>query len=103
MIPVIMINDYLGFFMKFHLAAVILFQVPLVFAVLGLLEIVPVETLAKARPYYLLGSLILAAVLTPPDVVSQVMIALPMYVLYEVALIMVRILLKAKKVVRRKK
>jgi len=56
------------------------------------LGIVPIEKLKKNRGYVLIGIFILAAVLTPPDAISQCSLAIPMYLLYEGGILMARLL-----------
>jgi sec-independent protein translocase protein TatC len=59
---------------------------------LVVMGIVPIEKLKKNRGYVLIGIFILAALLTPPDAISQVSLAIPMYLLYEGGILMARIL-----------
>jgi len=53
-----------------------------------------VDKLGKARPYVFLGAFVVGMMLTPPDVISQTLLAIPVYLLYEVGIIMARILTK---------
>ena len=55
------------------------------------------ETLGKARPYVFLGAFVVGMLLTPPDVISQTLLAVPIYLLYEAGIIMSRIMLSDKK------
>jgi sec-independent protein translocase protein TatC len=73
------------------------FEVPVVVVLLVLTGIVSVDKLASARGYVLIGMFIVAAVLTPPDAISQTIMAVPMYLLYEGGLIMARILGRMKR------
>ncbi len=68
------------------------FQLPLVVGVLSRLGIVTAKGLASSRRWVLLGILVVAALLTPPDVVSQLAMAAPMVVLYEVAVLVARLM-----------
>lgn len=62
------------------------FQLPLVLLGLHHLGLCPTPRLAQARPYVILGSLVVGMLLTPPDVISQVIVALPLWLLFELAL-----------------
>jgi sec-independent protein translocase protein TatC len=57
---------------------------------------VKVDTLASNRGYVLIGIFVIAAFLTPPDAISQCIMAVPMYLLYEIGIVMSRVMLKAK-------
>jgi len=81
------IKEYLGLASKLLLAFGIVFELPIVITFLARLGIVSVAFLKKNRKYALLLFFIGAAMLTPPDVVTQVMMALPMMVLYEISII----------------
>lgn len=89
------IDFYVSFILSLSLAFGVAFQLPLVVIFLSASGIVSVERLAKARPYVILGITVASALLTPPDVVSQVMLAVPMAILYEGGLIVSRIMRKA--------
>ncbi|MBN1765637.1 MAG: twin-arginine translocase subunit TatC [Sedimentisphaerales bacterium] len=67
------------------------FQMPLAVFLLGRLSIVSLQTLGAMRKYVLFSIFIVAALITPPDVVSQVALGLPMYALYEVGILMLRL------------
>jgi sec-independent protein translocase protein TatC len=66
------------------------FEIPIVVIVLVRLGVVSVEKLREARPYVIVGAFVVAAVVTPPDVLSQFMLALPMCLLYEAGLFVSR-------------
>ena len=66
------------------------FELPVLVVALAATGLVPCATMAKSRRYVLFGIVILAAVLTPPDVISQILLALPMYALFEAGLIVAR-------------
>ena len=85
------IKEYLGLASKLLLAFGIVFELPIVITFLARLGIVSVDFLKKNRKYALLLFFIGAAMLTPPDVVTQVMMALPLMVLYEISIIGARI------------
>ena len=84
-------KEYLGFASKLLLAFGLVFELPLVITFMAKLGIVSVEFLKKNRKYALLLFFAGAAILTPPDVVTQVMMALPLMVLYEISIIGARI------------
>ena len=90
------INSYLDFILTMFLCFGVAFEVPVVVVLLVLTNMVTVEKLAEARGYVLIGIFVIAAILTPPDAVSQTMMALPMYALYEIGLLMTRILVRDK-------
>lgn len=66
------------------------FQVPLICLVLVRLKLTDVTTLKKIRPYTIVGAFILGMLLTPPDVLSQIILALPLCILYELGIILAR-------------
>jgi len=80
------IENYLDFVMTMCLAFGITFEVPIVVIVLVRMELVTVEKLKSIRPYVIVGAFIVAAVVTPPDVMSQLFLAVPLCLLFEVGL-----------------
>jgi sec-independent protein translocase protein TatC len=86
------IEAYLGFVLTMFVAFGVTFEIPVVVVVLARLGIVSIEQLKQARPYVIVGAFVVAAIVTPPDVVSQLMLAIPMCILYEVGLIIARII-----------
>lgn len=84
------IKAYLDFVFSMFFAFGVAFEVPVAVVILTLVGVVNPESLAEKRPYVFLGCFVVAAVLTPPDVASQVMLALPMYFLFEVGLYVAR-------------
>jgi len=80
------IESYFGFVMTMFVAFGLTFEVPIVVIVLVRMGVIEVQKLKEIRPYVIVGSFILAAVITPPDVVSQLMLALPLCLLYELGL-----------------
>jgi sec-independent protein translocase protein TatC len=81
------INAFLSFTLGMVFAFGLAFQVPIVIIVIVWTGLVSRKTLAGARPYVFLSAFVLGMLLTPPDVFSQTLIALPMYALFEVALL----------------
>jgi len=73
------------------------FEVPIAVVLLVITGIITVEKLKAARGYVLIGIFVIAAILTPPDAVSQCIMAVPMYLLYEGGMIMARILMKMRR------
>lgn len=94
--PLPSMKEYLGFSSKLLLAFGLVFELPLVLTFLARLGIVSVDFLKKNRKYALLLFFAGAAILTPPDVVTQIMMALPLMVLYEVSILGARIFGKKK-------
>jgi sec-independent protein translocase protein TatC len=80
------INAYLEFMIGMLLAFGLAFQVPIAIIIVVWLGLVTRKTLAGARPYVFLGAFVIGMVLTPPDVFSQTLLAVPMYALFEAAL-----------------
>ena len=81
------IDKYLGFVLTMFLAFGVTFEVPVAVVVLVRLGVVTVETLRNVRRYVVVGAFVIGAIFTPPDVVSQSMLALPLWLLYEVGII----------------
>ncbi len=84
------IEQYLSFVMSMFLAFGITFEVPVLVIVLVKMGVVDVAKLKEARPYVIVGAFVVAAVVTPPDVVSQLMLAIPMCLLYELGIFLAR-------------
>jgi sec-independent protein translocase protein TatC len=89
--PMPSMKEYLGFASKLLLAFGLIFELPLVVTFLAKLGIVSVDFLKKNRKYAILLIFVTAAVLTPPDVVTQFMMAVPLMALYEVSILGARI------------
>jgi len=90
------IGKYLDFVLVLLLAGGVSFEVPIAVLVAVLLGWVKVEQLVEWRGYVIVAIFIIAAIITPPDGLSQIMLALPMWALYEVGIVASRMLLKAK-------
>ncbi|HEY6898539.1 MAG TPA: twin-arginine translocase subunit TatC [Rhodocyclaceae bacterium] len=84
------IEQYLSFVLTMFLAFGTTFEVPVVVVLLVRFGVVRLEKLREMRPYAVVGAFIVAAVVTPPDVTSQVMLAVPMCLLYELGLFCAR-------------
>jgi sec-independent protein translocase protein TatC len=89
------INQYLDFVLTMFFCFGVAFEVPVAVVLLVVMGIVRIESLKKHRGYVLIGIFILAALLTPPDAISQCSLAIPMYLLYEGGILMARILSRA--------
>lgn len=90
------INQYLNFVLKLFFAFGVAFEIPIATFLLILSGATTVESLSKKRPYILLGCFVVGMLLTPPDVISQSLLAVPMYLLYEVGLLFGRLVRKRK-------
>jgi sec-independent protein translocase protein TatC len=90
------IDSYLDFVLGMFFAFGLAFEVPIATVMLIWSGLVSIQTLTKQRRYVFLGAFAIAAVLTPPDVFSQTMLGIPMYLLYEGGLVMARIMLPEK-------
>lgn len=86
------INSYLDFVLTMFFCFGLAFEVPVVVVLLVLTNLVQVEKLKESRGYVLIAIFVIAAILTPPDAVSQTIMAVPMYLLYEGGIIMARIM-----------
>jgi sec-independent protein translocase protein TatC len=84
------IEAYFSFVITMFIAFGVTFEIPIVVIVLVRMGIVSVDKLRAARPYVIVGAFVVAAVVTPPDVLSQFMLALPMCLLFEVGLFLAR-------------
>lgn len=85
-VPAPDIEQYLSFVMSMFLAFGMTFEVPVVVVLLVKFGVVTADKLKEARPYVIVGAFVIAAIVTPPDVISQFMLAVPMIVLFEVGL-----------------
>jgi len=84
------IEKYLSFVMTTFVAFGVTFEVPVVVVVLVRMGIVELATLKQWRPYVIVGAFVVGAIFTPPDVVSQLMLAIPLCLLFELGLIVAR-------------
>jgi sec-independent protein translocase protein TatC len=84
-------KEYLGFASKMLLAFGFVFELPLVLTFMARMGLVTVPFLKKNRKYAVLIFFVGAALITPPDVVTQVMMALPLMILYEISIIGARV------------
>ena len=87
-------SSYLDFVLLLFFAFGVAFEVPVAVVLLAATGLVKVESLRKQRGYVIIGIFVIAAVLTPPDAVSQCFMALPMYLLYEVGIVFAQYLIR---------
>jgi len=81
------IDKYLSFVLTMFMAFGITFQVPVAVILSVRMGFISVEKLREARPYVVVGAFVIGAIFTPPDVVSQLMLAIPLWLLYEVGIV----------------
>jgi len=84
------IDKYLSFVLTMFIAFGITFEVPVVVVVLVRLGMVSLEKLRSIRGYVIVGAFVVGAIFTPPDVLSQMMLAVPLWLLYELGLLIAR-------------
>ena len=90
------VEQYLSFVMTMFLAFGLTFEIPVVVVLLVRFGLVTVQKLTEIRGYVIVGATVIAAIVTPPDVVSQLMLAIPMILLYELGLLVARLVGKSK-------
>jgi sec-independent protein translocase protein TatC len=90
------IGQYLDFIIAIFFAFGIAFEVPVATFLLILAGVTTADDMARKRPYIIVGAFVIGMMLTPPDVISQSLLAVPMWALFEIGLIMSRIFIKPK-------
>ncbi|MBP2279838.1 sec-independent protein translocase protein TatC [Psychrobacter sp. PL19] len=93
-LPMTDIDSYLSFALKLFMVFGITFEIPVVTLLLILVGIVSIQTLEDKRRYIIVGCFAVAAVVTPPDGVSMLMLAIPMWLLFELGLFLAKVLIK---------
>lgn len=93
----ISIQEYVGFLMTVFLIFGAVFELPVISVLLTSLGVLRAEWLMKGRRVMIVLIFVLAAIITPPDIVSQIMVAIPMIGLYELSILLSRLVMKAKK------
>ena len=81
------IGNYLDFVITLFMAFGMAFEVPVAVLLLVRFDIVRIETLKEVRAYVIVGAFVLGAIFTPPDVISQIMLAVPLWLLYEAGIL----------------
>jgi sec-independent protein translocase protein TatC len=89
--PLPSIKEYLSFSIKFLLAFGLVFEFPVVLLILAKIGVIDARTMARYRRYAILLIFIFAAVMTPPDLISQLLMALPLMALYELSILLARL------------
>ena len=87
--PQIKVSEYLSLVMKLIIAFGVCFQLPVVLSLMGRAGMVGADSLRKGRKYAVVGILAVAMLMTPPDVVSQILLTIPVYILYEISIFIV--------------
>ncbi|MDD5388618.1 MAG: twin-arginine translocase subunit TatC [Gallionellaceae bacterium] len=90
------INKYLDFVITMFMAFGITFEVPIVVIALAYTGMVEIQQFKEARPYVIVGAFVIGAVFTPPDVVSQIMLAVPLWLLYELGVLVAAWMIRGK-------
>jgi len=88
------ISRYLDFVTKMFIAFGAAFEVPVLTFVLVMTGVTTVEALSRARSYVIVAAFVIGMLLTPPDIISQVLLAIPVWLLFELGLLMSKIVLK---------
>jgi sec-independent protein translocase protein TatC len=86
------IENYLNFVLTMFFAFGVTFEVPIAVIILVRMGAVTIEQLANIRPYFIVGAFVIAAIVTPPDVLSQLLLAIPMCLLFEVGILAARMM-----------
>lgn len=92
------ISAYLDFVMTLFVAFGVTFEVPVVVILLVITNMASVEKLREVRPYVIVGAFVIGAIFTPPDIISQFMLAIPLWLLYELGIVLASMLRKVKPV-----
>ena len=94
------IDSYISFVLHMFLAFGITFEVPVAVILLSALNVVTPTKLKKFRRYLIVIAFLIAAILTPPDITSQLMLALPIIILYEIGVVISYVLFKRKESIK---
>jgi len=90
------IGKYLDFVMTLFMAFGITFEVPVAVVLLVKMGMVSIAKLREIRPYVIVGAFVIGAIFTPPDIISQFMLAIPLWILYELGIIVAALITKPK-------
>ena len=96
--PMTDINSYLSFCLKLFIVFGLTFEIPIITLLLILIGVVTTKTLAEKRRFIVVGCFFIAMFITPPDAISMIMLAIPMWMLFEIGLLFGKIIEKRKKV-----
>lgn len=91
-VPIITITDYISMITLMIFGFGLVFETPVILILLSLLDLVSAQALAACRRYVIVGVLFIGAVLTPPDPLSQIGMAIPLYIMYEVSILIIRLI-----------
>lgn len=84
------INEYFSFIVRLFVAFGLAFELPVAIVLLVFSEFVTVQSLSAKRPYVIVGAFIVGMLLTPPDVISQILLAVPIWLLFELGLLLAK-------------
>lgn len=87
------IGNYLDFLISITLAFGVSFQTPIIVVAIAYMGLVELQTLKESRGYVIVGAFVIGAIFTPPDIISQFMLAIPLWLLYELGLLVARVLI----------
>jgi len=90
------INAYMGFALKLFFAFGMAFEVPVATVLLAKMGVVSIESMSEKRPYVILFAFIIGMLMTPPDVISQILLAVPVCLLFELGLLCAKLLVGKK-------
>ena len=102
-LPMTDIESYLNFVLKLFLVFGATFEIPVLTLLLVLAGVVSVDSLADKRRYIIVGCFGIAAIVTPPDGLSMIMLAIPMWFLFELGLVMAKVLITEKQLITKDK
>lgn len=94
--PIITVGDYISMLMLLILGFGLVFETPVILVLLALLDLIDADTLARNRKFVLVGILILGALLTPPDPLSQIAMGIPTYLMFEMSIVIIRFIRRKK-------
>ena len=85
-------NEYISLIFSVTILIGLVFQLPIIALFLAKLGVINYKVLSLGRKYAILGTFVIAAIITPPDIVSQLLLSIPILILYEISIIVVWIL-----------
>ncbi|SMF33891.1 twin-arginine translocase subunit TatC [Pseudobacteriovorax antillogorgiicola] len=95
--PIITVADYVSVLMLLIFGFGLVFETPVILVLLALLDLVDADMLAENRKFVLVGVMILGALLTPPDPISQIAMGLPTYLMFEMSIVIIRLVKRKRK------